>query len=329
MATLHAKSQCCHAPVHRFGGRRRRCSRCGRTWSVRHRRRGPSAERPATWLAELALRERAPTKLLARRFRRSPAGVRRRLRQTYKRIVAAPAERAIPDGDLALLVDGIWSILRGQCWVLYNQTLKPATTNRAWFLDPYLQGGHESVRGWEAAIATIPPALAARIKAVVADGIPGIERLVEGRGWLLQLCHRHLLRSLERKLGHPRRQRAIQQPGRGILAAVEEALDTTDSERATALCDEVLRLGRHPNCTLGLRYTAQYFVRRLQHYRTYLHHPDLALPTTTSAVESMHRRLRQAIGTVNDPDSMQLRVTVYLRLHQTVTCNPGVHQQKL
>ena len=244
-------------------------------------------------------------------------------------MVAAPFELIIPNGDLVLLVDGIWSILRGQRWVLYNQMLKPAPANRAWFLDPYLRSGHERVSGWEAAFATIPATLIARIKAVVSDGIPGIERLVGSQGWLLQLCHHHLLKSLERRLGHPRRQRAIQLPGRGILAAVQEALVTPDDARAVELRDEVLKLSRHPNCTLGLRYTAQYFVKHFQHYRTYLHYPELALPTTTSAVESMHRQLRQAIGTVNDPTSMQLRVTAYLRLRQTITCNPTILQQKL
>jgi hypothetical protein len=244
-------------------------------------------------------------------------------------MVAVPNEPALPDGDLVMLIDGIWSILRRRRWVLYNQMLKPASTNRAWFLDPYLCCGHERVSGWEAAFATIPAALAARIKAVVSDGIPGIERLVGSRGWLLQLCHRHLLKSLERRLGHPRRQRAIQQPGRGILAAVQTALVTADDAHAVGLCDEVLRLSRHPNCTLGLRYTAQYFVRHFQYYRTYLHYPELALPTTTSAVESMHHQLRQAISTVNDPTSMQLRVTAYLRLRQTITWNPATFQQKL
>jgi hypothetical protein len=235
----------------------------------------------------------------------------------------------MPDGDLVLLIDGIWSTLRGQRWVLYNQALKPVSANRAWFLDPYLRHGRENVHGWQAALATIPPALAVQIRAVVTDGVPGVDRLAASRGWLLQLCHRHLLAGLKRKLGRYRRRRTIQQPGRGILAAVQEALTTADDGRATALGDEIVLLSRHPNCTRWLRYTAQYFVRQMAYYRTYRQHPELALPVTTSAVESMHHQLRCAISTVNDPHSMKLRVTAYLRLRQTITCNPAIFQQKL
>jgi hypothetical protein len=242
--------------------------------------------------------------------------------------VATPQEPAVPDGNLILLIDGIWSVLRGRRWVLYNQALKPMSANQAWFLDPYLRGGRENVYGWEAALDTIPQAIAGRIRAVVSDGTPGIDRLVHSRGWLLQFCHRHLLATLERRLGAPWRQRTIQQPGRGILAAVREALVAVDDGCVTGLCQEIIGLSRHPNCTLGLRYTAQYFVRHLEHYRTYLHHPELALPTTTCAVESMHHQLRQIIGTVNDPSSMRLRVAAFLRLNRTITCNPASLQQK-
>ena len=102
MATLHARSTCCGARIHRFGGRRRRCCSCGRTWSVRRRKRGPAAARTATRLAKLVLLEKAPVRLLARRYLRSPAGVRRRLRQTCGRMAAEPLEPTLPDGDLVL-----------------------------------------------------------------------------------------------------------------------------------------------------------------------------------------------------------------------------------
>lgn len=273
------------------------------------------------------LLEKAPAGLLARRHHQSPATVRRHLRQAFRKLIAEPFAPTVPDGSLALLIDGLWSVLRGRSWVLYNMAVKPASANTAWFLSPCLRAGHESIRGWQEALATIPRGIAGRVVALIADGIPGIDNLLQDRGWLLQLCHRHLLASLENKLKY-RRRRVLQQPGRGIHAAVLESLTTADDERVTALCQEIVRLSHHPNCTVRLRYTAQYFLRHQQQYRTYLLHPALHLPNTTCALESMHNLLRQAVSTVNDPDSLLLRAQTYFRLRPTITCNGHIFQQK-
>ena len=269
-----------------------------------------------------------PVQAIASRRRRSPATVRRYLRQDFRRILIEPPASLVPAGALVLLIDGLWSVLRGKCWVLYNLALKPVSSNTAWFLPPYLRVGRENVHGWKEAIGTIPQEYAERVKALVSDGIPGIDLLARADSWLLQRCHRHLLAALDYKLGHPRRQRTVQQPGRGIRAAIRESLITRDDGRVAALCDEIMRLSGHPNCTLKLRYTAHHFVRHQQAYRTYLLHPELMLPTTTSAVESMHNLLRQAISTANNPQATLLRAQAYLRLRPTVTCNRGILQQK-
>lgn len=242
--------------------------------------------------------------------------------------MAEPPVLALPAGGLALLIDGLWSVLRGRCWVLYTMAVKPVSSNSAWFLVPHLRAGRESVHGWDEALSMIPQGITGRIRALVSDGIPGIDILAQNHGWLLQLCHRHLLSSLENRLGHRRRQRAMQQPGRGIRAAVLEILQTGDDERVAALCLETTRLCAHPNCTVKLRYAARYFLRHQQQYRTYLLHPELRLPTTTCALESMHSLLRKAISTVNDPASLFLRAKTFLRLRTTITCNGGIHQQK-
>ena len=234
----------------------------------------------------------------------------------------------IPAGGLVLLIDGLWSRLRGKRWVLYNIALKPLASNTAWFIAPYLRIGHESIRGWEAALATIPSELAERIRALVSDGLPGIDMLAQAYGWPLQLCHRHLTSALRNQLGHPRRQRTSQRPGRDIRAAIHESLATKDYRRLMELCREITSLCDHPNCTKGLRRVAGHFVRRQLQYRTYLLHPELDLPTTTCSVESMHSLLRKAIGTVNDSRSMHRRATAYLRLRPTITCNGASRQQK-
>jgi len=328
MATLHARSSCCGAQVHRFGGRRRSCSCCGRTWSVRRRRRGPAARRITERLPEAVLLEKVPVDLLARRSHRSTATIRRRLGRALEKIAAEPFVPTVTAGGLVLLIDGLWSKLRGRRWVLYNMALKPAASHTAWFLRPHLRAGHESMRGWEAALNTIPCELAGRICALAADGKTGIDILAQSRGWPLQLCHRHLIAALDRKLGHPRRQRTVQRPGRDIRATILELLATSDESRVAEACQEIQHLCGHPNCTVGLRAVALHFVRHQREYRTYLLQPDLGIPTTTCTLESMHNLLRRAISTVNDPASLFRRAAAFLQLHPAITCHGPRLQQK-
>ena len=184
------------------------------------------------------------------------------------------------------------------------------------------------MRGWEEALATIPSELVGRIRALVSDGLVGIDIVARTQGWPLQLCHRHLTSALDNQLGHPRRQRTSQRPGRDIRAAILESLATNDEQRLLERCREIAALCDHPNCTRGLRAVAWQFVRRQSQYRTYLLYPELCLPTTTSAVESMHSQLRKVIGTVNDSQSMLRRVSAYLQLRPTITCNGAILQQK-
>lgn len=328
MGTLQAKSGCCGAGVRRFGGRRRQCCRCHQTWSIRRKKRGPKARRRSKSLPRLVLLRKMPTGLLAQRYHRSTSNLQWRLRESLKPILAKQSAWLIPEGNLVLVIDGVWSIFHGRCWVLYNMALKPVASNVAWFVDPVLRPGRERVSHWEEALCTIPPETLQRIKAVVSDGLPGVEFLAQRHGWILQLCHRHLSAALTGRLGRRQRQRSIQQPGRGIKAAVHEILATMDDDRAMALCQEVLQLSQHPNCTVGLRRTARFCVLHQHAYRAYLLHPELRLPATTCALESMNRLLRQAISTANTPTSLLRRATAFLRLRKNITCNACRHQQK-
>lgn len=279
-------------------------------------------------LPKLVLLRKMPTNLLAQRCHRSTSNLQWRLRQALDPILAKPPALAFPDGALVLVIDGVWSVFHGRCWVLYNMALKPVSSNRAWFLDPIVRPGRESVNNWEAALNTIPLEFAGRIKALVSDGVAGIALLAQRHGWPLQLCHRHLLAALSERLGRWQRQRATQQPGRGLRMAIFETLLTADEGRATTLCQQVLQLSQHPNCTVSLRRTARFFVRHQQAYRAYLLHPELRLPSTTGALESMNRLLRQAIGTANNPEALLRRATAFLRLRKIITCNACPHQQK-
>lgn len=234
----------------------------------------------------------------------------------------------IPETDLVLLIDGLWSRFQGTPWVLYDMAVKPVATNVAHFLDPFVRSKRENVIGWQEALATIPRVIQRRIRALVSDDLPGLATLAQERGWVHQLCHYHLIAALELKMGWARPRLPTRWLRDEIYRSICEALVTTDEPRLAVLYERLQYLARRWDCRRRLRWIVNQFLRQADRFRAYLRYPELTLPTTTSAMESMHSLLRAAIGSVNNPQSLLNRATAFLRMHPTITCNGKVLTQK-
>ena len=128
---MHTKCPYCSGKIYHFGGRRRRCSQCGRTWSVRPQKRGRKPLRTGPNLPRLILLERHNARQLVPRYDCSAATLRYRAREHMRVIAERPGQLLIPEGDLVLLVDGLWSTFQDHYWVLYNMAVKPVTENVA------------------------------------------------------------------------------------------------------------------------------------------------------------------------------------------------------
>jgi hypothetical protein len=327
MAILHAKCTVCGGSVYRFGGRRRRCSRCGRTWSIRRKKRGRKVARTGIKLPELILLEHHTARQLTSRYRCSVSRVRYRARGRIETLIESPDQVQIPSGDLVLLVDGLWFTFQGQRWVLYDMAIKPVSENVAYFFDPIQRPGPENAAGWNAAIDTLPWDVIDRTRALISDGLAGFEAIARRYLWVNQFCHRHLIAALESKLGRHRRQLGSRWLRERIYAAVREALTTSDTQRLKQLEERIKQLIGRWDCTRSLRSTVNHFLKLQDSFRAYLRYPELNLPTTTNTMESMHNLLRDAIGSVNNPESACARATGLIRLHRTITCNGHSLQQ--
>ena len=243
------------------------------------------------------------------------------------RLVKQPAPRALPAGDLVLLADGLWFVFRRKIWVLYNMAVKPVTAESAFFLDPFLMQGKESAKGWRLAFGTIPDYVHGRIKALVSDGFQGCKAIVRERQWLHQRCHFHIITQLYNRLGRRKKRLPGHRISERIYRAVKVILKTTSErrlERRTALLH---RLIADPCCRPGVAGITRQFLRDMQLYRTYLDHPELKLPATDSALESLHSRLREVASRVNNPTAVLRRIRGYIRVHPTFVCNGSNHQQ--
>ncbi len=327
MATLHGKSTCCGERIQRFGGRRRRCPRCGRTWRVRKRRRGAKSRRISHELVIRTLRERQP---LARQAVKCGLPVPT-LRQRFRRALTwflehSPSPQA-PPGELALIVDAMWFSFSRERWTLYLLALKPITAAWVRFLDPVLLPGRECLGAWQEAVKTIDPEVRNRIRAFVSDGFRGCKTVARTGGWVHQRCHFHLIAQL-----HGRRCRFKGTYGREVREAIyrliRHTLTTPNSERLDQLREELKQLAGQPNCPKRFQMFVHDFLRELHAFRTYQDYPQWHLPTTTNVVESMSSILRNQTQHLKNPDSLLRWATAIIRLRPQMTCNGSQNQPK-
>jgi hypothetical protein len=228
-------------------------------------------------------------------------------------------------GELVLLIDGMWFKFKRRPWVLYLMAFKVPRINKALFIDPVLQAGSESQGNWIRALDTIPAQSRARIRALVCDNFAGSTTIAKNNGWVLQLCHFHLLASLRKRLGrrHPANVPSLgpRQKGyelvRQTLATKGARARMIAADRLRSLADDSATPWRYGNIL-------REFANRMPAYHAYRQHPELHLPRTTSSVESKARTIRDLLRqtrSLSTPKALKLWVTSYLRMRPEIVCN--------
>jgi hypothetical protein len=235
----------------------------------------------------------------------------------------------VPAGDLVLLLDALHFRFGRQEWALYNSALKPVGENLAYFLKPTLRSGHESARLWRDVLAAIVPDVRGRIRALISDGFRGVGTICHENGWVHQRCHFHLLAQF---MGPRRRMVRVRSRSRGVrdkvYRAVCVALRTTDDQELAQAVDLLNQLVALLPKRIGRwRGIVRRFLLELDDFRAYLRYPELHLPTTTSAIESMHSLMRTAVSRVNSPQAILRRAACLILLRPTISCNGPLHTQ--
>lgn len=325
MATRHGKSACCGQRIQRFGGRRRRCCQCGRTWRIRKRKPGRKPDRIAHELVVTTLRERQPLVRQAQRRGVSLPALRQRFRRALRWFLDHSAPPPVPAGELVLIVDAMWFRFGTDRWTLYLLAVKPVAVAWATFLDPVLLPGRECFSAWQTVVQTIPPEVRNRIRAFVSDGFRGCKALARAAGWVHQRCHFHLIAQL-----HGRRGRYKQLRGREvrevIYRAIREALETASRDRLVQLHEELQQLARNSDCPKRFRMYTLDFLRELDAFRAYRSYTHWNLPTTTNVVESMSSILRDQLRPLKTPRSLHQWATAIIRLRPPMVCNGSIYQ---
>jgi len=289
----HVKSPCCGAKIRHFGGRRRQCGNCKKTWSIRPQKRGRPQYRLATdRLGKVFLNNFSVKQLFSCRVEVKLGGYYYRFRQHLRKLVAKPYTPQIPEGPLILLADGVWFKFDGKPWVLYLTALKPCSGKHAVFLRPYLIQGKEGGVKWQRIFSQIPEDIKRRTCALVVDNFNGMQAYARENNWLIQLCQFHLLAKL--KVKRDIKQRTLK-GGAGrieIYELISYALHAKDPQRLNEVLTRLEFFSKGDVVTKRIRATVRDFLSCSAYYRTYLDYPNLNLHTTTNTMESMNSLLK-------------------------------------
>ncbi len=319
MKILHEKSKCCGVKIIRFGGKRRQCTACQKTWRVHPASRGRKPSRKPPNYLKRVFCDGFLVKHLSIYSGLSEANIYKRFSQCLNAAVKRRRIVRVGGKKLILLIDAEWKYFGGRLWTLYFLAVKSTTSKKVTILDPVLYQGKEKAEVWNLIFESLPPGIKDRVVALVSDGIRGIETISEDHDWVLQRCHFHLLSQLQKRRG-----KRASTPGRKIREQIyyltKEALKETSPNKLDNLCKKLAELIQHPGCPKQMRMIVREFLRRFPDYLSYLEYPELNLPTTTNVMESINSMVVRTTKTVNTPEAWHRWSIACIRFKSTFTC---------
>lgn len=327
--TIHAKSPCCGAIIYRFGARRRQCSFCHRTWSIRQKKRGRKSVRVHPNPQGFASASNESLRHKASRVHVGREIIRRRHRKNLIQL-AKSAPPKLPPGPYICVIDGFTVFFKGIPWTLYLVLVRAVNGELAYVMPPYFREGAETIRGWELAFEIFPPKLIAQIKAVISDGTLGMDRYSRSKGWVLQRCHCHLLRTLYPLLGL--RWHKITDKGIRIKAfqEVQLILRSQKQSEVEQAIKKISVIACSPECPKRFGLKLRGFLESYPYFRSYLEHPELRLPNTTNCAENICGQVTLLIRrtrSFRSPESYFKWVIILLKQSPTICCNEAIFQQ--
>ena len=319
MKILQEKSDCCGAKIIRFGGKRRQCVACKKTWRIRPAKQGRKALCRQQNYLDKVFRHDFFVKQLAEYSSLSADAIYKRFSRNLSTLISGKRANRIRGEKLILLIDAEWQYFKGDLWTMYFVSTKSIDSQAVTVFDPLLRLGKENISGWKEILSLLPKSVKRRVIAIVSDGIRGIETVAEDNDWIIQRCHFHLLSQLEKRRG--KRATTVGRLVREeICCSVKLALSETSKRRLNILCQRLATLASDAGCPKQMKKIVREFLRRSEEFRNYLNYPELNLPTTTNVMESLNSFIRKKTGTVNSPKAWLRWATAAVRLKSKFTC---------
>lgn len=331
MKTLHAKSPCCRRKIYRFGNRRRQCAICKKTWRIRKKKVGRKQIRVHPSIELTVLERRESLRHKAKRCNKGRELIRRRHERNLDILLRKLPKSVAPRGSLIAVIDGLAIRLNKQHFTLYQILLRSVKERHAIPMEPVILSGWEHKDKWDYTFKSLPVSVQKRIKAVVSDGIVGIEPLIQRKGWIIQRCHFHLLKMLQSLRGKRWSTVTHKFLREEIYQSVLKALATADKQEAERLLEQIKLLVKRPECPKWINLRVGGFIMRYSAFRAYRDYPELNLPTTTNSTECVFNKLTETIRLTrgfSSSQSFEKWVKVQIRNMKSIKCNGNNYQPK-
>jgi hypothetical protein len=320
-----ANSACKHIKSIKFGGRRRQCVACKKTWTLRAKKRGVKPRKNRVKSLEKTFVEKLTLVQQARHAHVSANAFSKQHAQTLAHLFLKPWPHTTPEGRLILVMDAIWFTLNKVPYTVYIRGFRKVREDTLYFLPPILRPGRESQKQWREVLHAIPRDIYGRICAAVSDSFSGAGGIAKKQGWIFQRCQAHLLLRLSTLCGDNKRAVSWREGRQEIQRLMRALMNTKDEKKVSTLVEQLLVLGSHPQCPKRLRQIVKRTMRTLNEYRACYLHQEFRLPATTNAVENTNGRIRCVLNRARGcrtPESLIHWITAFLWFHPTVKCRP-------
>lgn len=330
MTRKHEKSTCCQGKIIHFGGRRRQCKLCKKTWRVWQRRRGRKQTRTNRKLLVQYLDGHfVSIRKEAKRRGISESVLRRRLRKSAQRFVDTASWEHIPQNDQYILVaDAVVKRINYEWWTIYCMAVRSYKVTQAILLPPVIRVGKEVYQGWHAALGTLSLNMRKNIKILVCDGHRGLIYCLHRNRWRIQRCHAHIIFAIS-----GRRSRSLwsfhREEGEKLYALAKTIITTRNSRKLSQALHDIEIMRQNTSSPI-LKRVLKGLIRSAGDYRTYLDYPKLNIPTTNNAMESFLSQFQELCHRArgfSSVESLRLWITAFTKYKKHITCN-GSHQPK-
>lgn len=293
MSIKHLKSPCCDASSIKYGDRRKQCTKCKKTWRIRKQKRGRPSHRFLKSFADNLFDTKSTVKQRAHIAHLSERQYQYRMIGSLNQLSNIDTYSAInPKQDFILLIDGVWVHCEKKRAVIYLSILRPINSSIGYLLPPVVAFGAESNKKWQCILDSIPPEILGQIKGLVCDGVSGMTEAGQRRGWVVQRCQFHFIKTIERFRGKKNRFITEKDFREDLYQKMRRALVLPEGKEADDLFLQIADMASEDRCPKWVRLFVAELLRYRQQFRAYILHPDLCLPATNNSSESLAAIIR-------------------------------------